>query len=158
MRSHYFKWSRALVPSLLLLGPSLGAQSTSNSAESDDDVVRLDPFTVSGDDAEGYAAKCTTSGLGFSVDTENLPIPITVLTSKFFEDSGSIKVEDAVRYASGAGIGGRTMKSERDGISASDPLFQARHHFPSFDPTRSSPSLVDATPRVQKSLNRKPAL
>ena len=78
----------------------------------DEKIFVLDPFTVESGTDEVYRAQSSAAGLGFVVENTKLPIPINVVTNRFLEDTGSIKVEDALRYVSGASNSGRTSKEE----------------------------------------------
>jgi iron complex outermembrane receptor protein len=99
---------RRLCLALPLLATSLSAQ---NSAP--DRAVVLDPFTVKSTGTEGYRTESSASGLGFTVALDKVPLPITVLTSRFLADSGSLKVEDALRYVSGVSNTGRESGREQ---------------------------------------------
>jgi len=102
-----------LTAGAILLASSLAAQSTVAvpPADSSKDIV-LDPFVVKSTGDEGYRTQSSASGLGFTVALDKVPIPITVLTSRFMADSGSIRVEDAMRYVSGVGNAGRESGRE----------------------------------------------
>lgn len=77
------------------------ASSTAPAVPAGEDVVVLDPFTVSETDSEGYRAQSSASGLPFVVPIERTPLPIQVLTPEFIADTGSFTVEDALRFTSG---------------------------------------------------------
>lgn len=108
------RFARLLVAGLIA-GPALiHAQSAAtNPLAAPARAVVLDPFTVKSTATEGYRTESSASGLGFTVALEKVPIPITVLTSRFLADSGSIKVEDAMRYVSGVTNVGRASGTEQ---------------------------------------------
>ncbi len=106
----WLRTSTAIATAALCLASSvLRAQST---ATSDSAAVVLDPFTVKPEGVEGYRTQSSASGLGFTLPIDRVPIPLIVLTNRFLLDSGSIKVEDALRYVSGVTNTGRSMNSE----------------------------------------------
>ncbi|MBL9185897.1 MAG: TonB-dependent receptor plug domain-containing protein [Opitutaceae bacterium] len=97
---------------------SVHAQTSAPTAfPAKDAAVVLDPFNVPASAfTEGYRAQSSASGLGFSVPLDRVPIPLTVLTSQFLADSGSLRVEDAVRYVSGVTNTGRASGTENFAI------------------------------------------
>lgn len=98
---------------LTLAGSSLKAQIVPQTSNlNDQEVIRMNPFTVTDDADEGYTARSSTSGLGFAVETAKLPLAVTTLTPAFLADLGAVKVEDALRYVSGAANQGRSFKTE----------------------------------------------
>lgn len=109
MSSHPIRIVRLLVVTLIAGGCVLHAQSAATIPASTDKAVVLDPFTVKSDSLEGYRALSSASGLGFAVQLDRLPIPITVLPARFLADSGVIKVEDALRFVSGVSNTGRSV-------------------------------------------------
>ena len=114
MSSQTIRFARLLVV-VLIAGPTIiHAQSAATSPiGAPERAVVLDPFTVKSTATEGYRTESSASGLGFTVALEKVPIPITVLTSRFLADSGSIKVEDAMRYVSGVTNVGRSSGTEQ---------------------------------------------
>jgi iron complex outermembrane receptor protein len=88
------------------------ATSTAQPAATESTVV-LDPFTVPSSGLnEGYRTQSSASGLGFSVALDKVPLPISVLTGSFLADTGSFKVEDALRFVSGVANSDRTSARE----------------------------------------------
>lgn len=79
-------------------------------------TVVLDPFTVKSTGSEAYRTESSASGLGFTLPLDRVPIPMTVLTTKFLADSGSLKVEDALRFVSGVTNVGRASGTENFAI------------------------------------------
>jgi len=115
MSSHPIRRVRLLVVTLIAGSTVLHAQSAATTATTPtgtDKAVVLDPFTVKSNSLEGYRALSSASGLGFAVQLDRLPIPITVLPERFLADSGVIKVEDALRYVSGITNTGRESGKE----------------------------------------------
>jgi len=104
--------ARGLVAALCVLGSILLAQTPAGSEA----AIVLDPFRVQSTGSEGYRTQSSASGLGFTVALDKVPLPITVLTTRFIEDSGSIKVEDAVRYISGVTNTNRASGTENFAI------------------------------------------
>jgi iron complex outermembrane receptor protein len=97
---------------LLAASAALHAQSATTPPPATDKAVVMDPFSVKSAGDEGYRALASASGLGFVVPLERLPLPLTVLTTRFLADSGSLKVEDALRYVSGVTNIGRASGTE----------------------------------------------
>ena len=112
MSSHPIQIARLLVATLIVGSAVLNAQSAATTPASTDKAVVLDPFTVKSEALEGYRALSSASGLGFAVQLDRMPIPITVLTERFLADSGGIKVEDNLRYVSGITNTGRESGKE----------------------------------------------
>ena len=104
--------ARRLLVVLLAASAALHAQSATTPPPATDKAVVMDPFSVKSAGDEGYRALASASGLGFVVPLERLPLPLTVLTTRFLADSGSLKVEDALRYVSGVTNIGRASGTE----------------------------------------------
>lgn len=102
-----------LLAALLALTAKLPAQTAASSTSTETDkAIVLDPFTVKSDSLEGYRTQSSASGLGFTLSIDRVPIPLIVLTPRFLEDSGIVKVEDALRYVSGVSNTGRSSGTE----------------------------------------------
>lgn len=72
-----------------------------------EEVVRLDAFRVTAEDARGYRAENTTSGTLVRTPIRELPVSIQVVTEQFMADMDIRRVEDAIRYVSGVGLAAR---------------------------------------------------
>src|SRR5207249_4527263 len=59
----------------------------------EDEVVMLDPFTVS-TDTEGYMARDTLGGARIRTSLKDTPSAISIITPKFMQDLGITKSED----------------------------------------------------------------
>ena len=113
MSSFPARLARQLLVALLAASAALHAQSAPPATPpTTDKAVVMDPFSVKSAGDEGYRALASASGLGFAVPLERLPLPLTVLTPRFLADSGSLKVEDALRYVSGVTNIGRASGTE----------------------------------------------
>lgn len=89
----------------LLFAPALQAQTPV--AQPTSEIIELNTFTVSANDAAGYRAINSVSGTLIKTPLEKLPISIQVLTDELLRDLGVFKVEDAIRYTSGVGLANR---------------------------------------------------
>ncbi len=117
MSTHPIRFARLLVVTITIGTTLLHAQSAAApSAAGANEVVILDPFSVKSTGNESYRTESSASGLGFTLPLDRVPIPLTVLTTKFLADSGSLKVEDALRFVSGVTNIGRNSGQENFAI------------------------------------------
>lgn len=63
-----------------------------------DDAIRLNPFTVSSAKDVGYEASESLAGTGLKTKLTDLGASVVVITSKFFEDTASFNLRDALVY------------------------------------------------------------
>ena len=77
-------------------------KSTIQNPKSDDEVVQMDTFRVSGDQDEGYGAANTTSGSGINTPLRDVAASISAFTPEFLSDIGAATVEDILNYAGNA--------------------------------------------------------
>ncbi len=77
-------------------------------AQDDDEenVFELSPFTVTGDDNEGYRATATLAGTRIKTDLKDIGSAISVVTAEFMEDTGTTNSEDLLVYTVGTEVGG----------------------------------------------------
>ena len=117
MSTHPTRLAWLLVVAIKFGANVLPAQSAATPpASGANDVVILDPFSVKSTGNEAYRTESSASGLGFTLPLDRVPIPLTVLTTKFLADSGSLKVEDALRFVSGVTNIGRNSGQENFAI------------------------------------------
>lgn len=117
MSTHLIRLARLLGIAFTVGATVLHAQSAAAPSPSGaSGVVILDPFSVKSTGDEAYRTESSASGLGFTLPLDRVPIPLTVLTTKFLADSGSLKVEDALRFVSGVTNIGRNSGQENFAI------------------------------------------
>ncbi|HEY3756680.1 MAG TPA: TonB-dependent receptor plug domain-containing protein [Opitutaceae bacterium] len=80
--------------------PPAAAPSTTTSSDQDQAIV-LNPFTVSTERDEGYAATNEISGSRVNAPLKDVPVPIDVITSQFISDIGATDLRSALKYDSG---------------------------------------------------------
>ena len=100
-----------LSPAILCIALFLGqsAQSHAQESEIDEEIVTLDPFSVSADDSRGYQASATLAGTRINTSLRDIASTISVVTKQFLEDTGAKNLEDLLIYTAGtevAGVGG----------------------------------------------------
>lgn len=88
-----FRSKPAWLVLLALSMPMLNAQ--------DSPIIELSPFEVSVDDSRGYQSFSSNSGTRLAVELRDLPMSVDVLNSEFIEDTGSINLDEALRYSAG---------------------------------------------------------
>lgn len=64
----------------------------------DDEVLLLSPFTVQTNKDVGYEASSSLSGTGLNTKLTDLGASVSVITSKFLEDTGSFNLRDVLVY------------------------------------------------------------
>lgn len=91
------------------------AAAESGSEKPKEEVVVMSPFTVQTNKDIGYEASRTLAGMGLNTKLTDLGAAVSVVTSKFLEDTGSTKLGDVLVYQAnmdvkgfGGGISGVT--------------------------------------------------
>ncbi len=69
--------------------------------DTDDEVFELSPFEVNVRDTRGYQSFSANSGTRLAVELRDLPMSVDVLNSEFIEDTGSINLDEALRFSAG---------------------------------------------------------
>lgn len=87
----------------MTLGPVHNASSAEGRpgaavANTDDSVVVLSPFEVTTSTDNSYVATNSATGTRIAVPLVQLPFTVSVITSAFIEDRGSINLTEATRY------------------------------------------------------------
>jgi outer membrane receptor protein involved in Fe transport len=72
----------------------------------DENVFELSPFTVQTDASVGYQATATLAGTRVRTDLKDLASSISVITSKFLEDTGARSNETLLQYTTNTEVGG----------------------------------------------------
>lgn len=71
-----------------------------------DEVLVLSPFTVQGDQQQGWTAKDTLSGAGLRTPLADIASAVSVVTPEFFADTASTNLRDVLVYQSNIEVGG----------------------------------------------------
>ncbi len=72
----------------------------------DDEVLLLSPFTVQTNKDVGYEASSSLSGTGLNTKLTDLGASVSVITSKFLEDTGSFNLRDVLVYQTNMEVSG----------------------------------------------------
>ncbi len=70
------------------------------------EVFELSPFSVSGEDDQGYRATSTLAGTRLKTPLRDVGQSISVLTSEFFQDTGATDASTALSYAMSTEVSG----------------------------------------------------
>lgn len=100
------------------LAASSPLYSQSDSADQEEEIFELSPFTVSAEEDSGYDAKHTLAGTRVRTELKDVGSAISVMTEQFLEDTGSTSAEEALVYANNTevvGQGGNFMGGQRSG-------------------------------------------
>ena len=76
--------------------PPLSAQTAATAPA--EDVLKLNPFTVSSDKERGYAASSTLAGTRLNTSLRDVAAAVTVITPEFMADLGAFTLQDAVGF------------------------------------------------------------
>lgn len=103
MKSPYLRIFAGLLPALLGLLTATDAlgQTSAAPAKTADQVVELDPFTVSTDTAKGYAATNSLSATIVKTSIYDFPGTLNIVTSEFMHDFGLDTVQQALAGVTG---------------------------------------------------------
>lgn len=85
----------------LAILPPLGAQTPATSAGTSappEDVLKLNPFTVSTDRDRGYAASSTLAGTRLNTALRDVAASVTVVTPDFMADLGAFTLADVISH------------------------------------------------------------
>lgn len=86
-------------------GKAAGVAPAATADEEDEDMIILDPFTVTAD-IEGYKAEDTLGGARTRTKLIDTPSSVSVITPKLMQDLGVTKSEDLLRYTTATETGG----------------------------------------------------
>ncbi|HEY9153786.1 MAG TPA: TonB-dependent receptor plug domain-containing protein, partial [Opitutaceae bacterium] len=108
------KLRTVLAASALLASQALVAQTaqtpvqTTDSAtkQSQEEMIELSPFLVEATQDEGYQAVNTLAGTRVRTDLRDVASSISVVTSKFLQDTGARNAQDLLVYTTNTEIGG----------------------------------------------------
>ncbi|MDA0349804.1 MAG: TonB-dependent receptor plug domain-containing protein [Verrucomicrobia bacterium] len=85
-----------------LLGTQIHAQQESEEEE----LYELSPFTVQGEDSQGYSATSTLAGTRIKTSLRDVGSAITVLTREIFDDTGATDAGTVLAYSTNTEVSG----------------------------------------------------
>ena len=88
---------------MLLL--SWGIALPLSAQEDDDEITVLDPFEVSADEVNGYAATTTMAGTRINTQLRDIGSAISVITEEFMRDTGATDNETLLQYTTNTEVG-----------------------------------------------------
>ncbi|HNW79679.1 MAG TPA: TonB-dependent receptor, partial [Candidatus Competibacteraceae bacterium] len=88
-------------------GQAAPAAPAPAAAAADEEVIELDPFSVSAtaEDA-GYSVKDTLAGTRVRTELKDVSSAVSVVNAQFLKDTGAKKSEDLLIYTTGTEVGG----------------------------------------------------
>jgi outer membrane receptor protein involved in Fe transport len=99
------KHANGLLCSLLIIGmagPCLLAQQGNDEEE----LYELSPFTVQGEDSQGYSATSTLAGTRIKTSLRDVGSSITILTKEIFDDTGATDAATVLSYSTNTEVSG----------------------------------------------------
>ncbi len=96
--------SLALIP-VAVFGQSV-SDNPSDSAEEDEEVFTLSPFTVTAEENSGYLGSKTLAGNRLNTNVSDLGASISVYTKELMDDLGATNSSDLLVYTAGTEAGG----------------------------------------------------
>jgi outer membrane receptor protein involved in Fe transport len=94
---------------LLAAVPRITAQTAAQpaTAETDEEMIELSPFTVTADEDKGsYRATATLAGSRIRTELKDVASSISVITADFLRDTGAKSNQDLLVYTTGTEVGG----------------------------------------------------
>jgi hypothetical protein len=87
--------------------PLVRGQAANPSTEPDEDTIVLSPFVVeSTEDADSYRATATLAGTRIRTELKDVGSAISVVTSKFLQDTGATSSDTLLQYTTNTEVGG----------------------------------------------------
>ncbi|MBK1877267.1 TonB-dependent receptor plug domain-containing protein [Pelagicoccus mobilis] len=80
--------------------------AVAQSADDEEEIFELSPFTVDGSQDEGYRATQTLAGGRLATNLKDIGTSVEVLTKEFLEDVGANDVQEFLQYTTGGEVGG----------------------------------------------------
>jgi outer membrane receptor protein involved in Fe transport len=100
--------SRVLAAMLLAGLPRVSAQTAASNAPEDESTIVLSPFLVEAtEDADSYRATATLAGTRIRTELRDVGSAISVVTSKFLQDTNSRNAQDLLVYTTGTEVAGQ---------------------------------------------------
>jgi Outer membrane receptor for ferric coprogen and ferric-rhodotorulic acid len=109
-----------------------------SAAATDEEVVVLSPFSVDVSRDKGYRATNSISGSRLNTAIKEIPMPIEVITEKFFRDIGARNLRDTMRYSSGILLQTQNDMNAPGGDRSTSPGKVNNPEGTTADPTQSS--------------------
>jgi iron complex outermembrane recepter protein len=81
--------------------PALAQAVPRDRTPSDDEVIRLDEFTVSSSQTVGYRATNSITATGIGAKISEVPLPITIVTSELISDTAGFELREALNFVPG---------------------------------------------------------
>lgn len=96
---------------VLAAAPKIMAQAApkapTTTASADDETIELSPFTVSStSDSDSYLVRDTLAGSRVRTDLKDVATSLSVVTSKFLQDTGARNNQDLLVYTANTEVGG----------------------------------------------------
>ncbi|MEO7598715.1 MAG: hypothetical protein ABIV50_07280, partial [Opitutus sp.] len=96
LRSRIPRWLLASLPALLL---PLRAQTTAApGSNGTDDVVRLQPFSVTAEASSGYRVTSASTATRTNTPLIEIPQTVDIVTKEFWNDVGATTFDQSFRY------------------------------------------------------------
>jgi iron complex outermembrane recepter protein len=89
----------ASLATLLILLPTLAAQTSKPAIPESSEVLSLSPFEVNSSKDVGYLAKDTLAGSRLNTSLKDIAGQISIMTPEFLQDVGVVTMDDAFRYS-----------------------------------------------------------
>jgi iron complex outermembrane recepter protein len=114
LRSRATRWLLAALPALLL---PLRAQTTAAPAsDSADDVVKLQPFSVTAEASSGYRVTSASTATRTNTPLIEIPQTVDIVTKEFWNDVGATTFDQSFRYLANVYVRNRNAGSG-DGVN-----------------------------------------
>ena len=101
---------RTLIAFAMCLADATGLRAqeaaAAPSAAADDQIVRLDPFTVNAELDHGYTATSTLAGTRINTNLKDVGSAISVVTAQFLKDTGATDTQTLLVYTTNTEVGG----------------------------------------------------
>lgn len=91
----------------LMVSPSLFAQAAASGSDLNEESIVLSPFVVEASEDAGYSARTTLAGTRIRTELKDVGSAITVVTSKFLQDTNSRSAADLLVYTTGTEVAGQ---------------------------------------------------
>jgi catechol 2,3-dioxygenase-like lactoylglutathione lyase family enzyme len=101
-------------------GQAAPAQPVAENSADSEEIIELDPFTVSSsDESSGYAVKDTLAGTRIRTEMKDVASSLSVINSQFLKDTGAKNTQDLLVYTTNTEVGGvRGNFSNLGGVEA----------------------------------------
>ncbi|MGK0237837.1 MAG: hypothetical protein ACI92G_001301 [Candidatus Pelagisphaera sp.] len=104
------------------------------SASSNEEIIELSPFEVTGGTDDGYRASSTLAGTRLRTDMRDIGSSISIVNEEFLRDTGSSNLEDVLIFTPNTEIGG--LGGNHSGSQGANPIPEQQRDDPSGGLTR----------------------